>query len=446
MSTKIQIVAFKLMDILVLLTMVLGMPMNVAAAPLAQDATPVLATDKADYALGESAHFTGTGFAAGDYSLAINGAAWGTVTVPIGGNFAADSSAFDSTGDYELRAYPSPWSGDWNELPVASASFTVTEPPPPTDTPTEPPTATEPPTEPPTATQPPTDVPTETTTTEPTSAPTDTPAPTETALPSPTPTLETPTIQSDYADYNPGQLVRLTGTGWIGDTTVIITVVDAVPTVYHDTDQVQVQADGTIIDSFNLPTTFIDRYFVTARGVQTGRTATTTFTDANPSADIDQCANDPAPSPSTDGCNTAATQWDNGNLGASKSVYFEGDSIPYRLKFDNLSLAPHTVIIEWDTTKGDKHAIDYITTFNQSVLNADPCLGVSGCSTFNTYPIPADPQVTGAGVTPIAGNFRLYGGTITSVSAYSYPNGTGFIGDKSARIAITFTASVANPV
>src|SRR5436190_11925852 len=89
-----------------------------------------------------------------------------------------------------------------------------------------------------------------------------------------------PTVTSDLADYTPGQLVTLSGTGWEGDTTVTITGVDAVPTVYHDTDQVQVQADGTINDSFNLPSTFIDQYFVTATGVQTGRVATTTFTDS----------------------------------------------------------------------------------------------------------------------------------------------------------------------
>jgi hypothetical protein len=169
---------------------------------------------------------------------------------------------------------------------------------------------------------------------------------------------------------------------------------------------------------------------------------------ANPSANLDQCANDPAPSPSSDGCNSNANQWVNGNLGASKALYFEGDSIPYRLRFDNLSLASHTVTIEWDTTKSGKHALDYIDDFNESVLNANPCLGVSGCSpaTFTTFAIPADPQVTGAGVTPLAGDLRLYGGTIMGVSAYSYPNGSGFTGDKSARITITFTASRANPV
>src|SRR4051812_29659000 len=107
---------------------------------------------------------------------------------------------------------------------------------------------------------------------------------------------------------------------------------------------------------------------------------------ANPSADIDQCGNDPAPSSHTNGCAGVAGEigWVNGNLGASKSTYTEGDSIPYRLKFDNLSLDSHVVIIEWDTTKAGKHAIDYLTTWNRTVANSDPCLGVSGCSSSTT--------------------------------------------------------------
>jgi uncharacterized repeat protein (TIGR01451 family) len=166
---------------------------------------------------------------------------------------------------------------------------------------------------------------------------------------------------------------------------------------------------------------------------------------ANPSASLAQCANDPAPSPNTDGCNSTANQWVNGNVGASKANYKEGDSLPYRLLLDNLSVASHTVIVEWDTTKGGTHALDYITTFNRSVGNANPCLGVTGCTTSTTFPIPADPQVTGAGVTPAAGNFTLYGGTITSVSAYT--GGATFpSGDNSRRISITFTADRANPV
>jgi uncharacterized repeat protein (TIGR01451 family) len=171
---------------------------------------------------------------------------------------------------------------------------------------------------------------------------------------------------------------------------------------------------------------------------------------ANPSASLDQCANDPAPSSHADGCSGSASDWVNGNLGASKSVYLEGDSIPYRLTLDNLSTGEHTVTIEWDTTQSGKHAIDYLTTFNRSVLDANPCLGVSGCNagSSTTFAIPPDPQVTGAISAPgqASGNFTMYGGTITGVSAYS---GGGLVwpaGNNSRSITITFTASVANPV
>ena len=157
-------------------------------------------------------------------------------------------------------------------------------------------------------------------------------------------------------------------------------------------------------------------------------------TSGNPSATLSQYAND------------APTGWVNGNLGASKATYYEGDSIPYRMVMDNLSLTSHSLTIEWDTTKNSKHAEDFLTSFNRTVSTADPCTSISGCSTFSTFPIPVDPQVSGALVTQMAGDFRLYGGTITSVSAYSYANGAGFVGDKSARITITFTANVSNPV
>ena len=105
---------------------------------------------------------------------------------------------------------------------------------------------------------------------------------------------------------------------------------------------------------------------------------------ANPSANLDQCANGAAPSPSSDGCDANAADWVNGNLGSSKAVYFEGESIPYRMVFDNLSTSGlHAVTIEWDTTKSSTHALDYIDSFNQSVLNANPCLGVAGCDPFS---------------------------------------------------------------
>ena len=166
---------------------------------------------------------------------------------------------------------------------------------------------------------------------------------------------------------------------------------------------------------------------------------------ANPSANLDQCANFAANPPGPTSCTNAdPTDWVNGNLGASKAKYLEGNSIPYRLRMANLSLGSHKVTIEWDTTQGGKHALDYLTTFNRTVAAADPCAGVSGCGSPSTFEIPADPNVTGAGVTPVPGKFTLYNGTINAVSAYTLS--APYSGNSSTRITITFTASTPSPV
>ena len=130
---------------------------------------------------------------------------------------------------------------------------------------------------------------------------------------------------------------------------------------------------------------------------------------------------------------TAGTSWVNGNLGASKSFYSEGDSVPYRLRFGNLSLSSHVVTIEWDTTKSSKHALDYITTFNRTVgHDANPIVGVAGhtLGTFD-HAIPADPpgdrrrdHAASGRLPDLRRHHHWYRFRI------SYPNGSGFPGDK----------------
>src|SRR5688572_29040476 len=106
MSKKLQNVTFKFIDILVILTMVLGSPMSISASAMAQDPAPALETDESDYAPGASAHITGSGFTAGDYVLAADGPDgkqdWGSVTANENGDFESDSPALDSAGTYEV--------------------------------------------------------------------------------------------------------------------------------------------------------------------------------------------------------------------------------------------------------------------------------------------------------------------------------------------------------
>jgi hypothetical protein len=283
----------------------------------------------------------------------------------------------------------------------------------------------------------------------------------------------TATIETDREDYPPNTQVNVTGDGWLPHELVELTFTETAtmppggftdgPFIFYATSDAHGDiANGDFYtDEHDAGVSFR----LNAKGVISGRTAQTTFTDGLGS--LDQCANGSAlasglPSDTTP-CQSAS-EWVNGNLGASKSTYFEGDSIPYRLTMSGLSTsATHTVTIEWDTTKSGKHAIDYLTTFNRSLLPAgsgNPCTGVTGtgCNppTVTPFAIPVDPQLAGAGaggkdVVPPPGNFLLYGGTIseivtTSNNGYSYANGAGFVGDKSARLTIRFTASVANPV
>src|SRR3954451_8869388 len=90
-----------------------------------------------------------------------------------------------------------------------------------------------------------------------------------------------PTIQSDKADYAPGELVTLTGGGWQPGESVHINVNDTYGATWTRNVDVTADASGNVTDSFNLPNAFVSDYDVTATGAQSG-TATTTFTDAVP--------------------------------------------------------------------------------------------------------------------------------------------------------------------
>lgn len=155
---------------------------------------------------------------------------------------------------------------------------------------------------------------------------------------------------------------------------------------------------------------------------------------ANPSADLDQCENGPVTAPKP-------CDWVNGNLNASNSYFGEGHSLPYRVRFANLAAGPHTVTIAWDTTKGGKHALDYLTTYNRTETTADPC---PGCGVPSTLPIPLDPFVSplsGFAGTQVPGVFTMWGGTPTAASAYTRAGS--YAGDSTTSITLTFTVASA---
>jgi len=87
------------------------------------------------------------------------------------------------------------------------------------------------------------------------------------------------------------------------------------------------------------------------------------------SADLDQCANGPI----TALASCAGAQWQNGNLNGNQAHYFEGDSVPYRLKLaDLVEDGSYVATIEWDATKAGKHALDYITSYDRTETTGAP--------------------------------------------------------------------------
>ena len=76
-----------------------------------------------------------------------------------------------------------------------------------------------------------------------------------------------------------------------------------------------------------------------------------------------------------------ADPWINGNLNGSKAHYREDEVVPFRMKLTGLTPgSSNTITIEWDTLKSGKHAYDFIYNYNYTETDADPCVGIAGCS------------------------------------------------------------------
>ncbi|NIM52776.1 MAG: hypothetical protein GTO22_26615, partial [Gemmatimonadales bacterium] len=103
-------------------------------------AAPTVTTDKVEYAPGETVTVTGAGFAgATNYDVPVvrpdssivtgdgtSTPGWDTVQTNGQGNFNYSYLLPDDPplyGEYEVRVYPSPWSGDLAEAPLASTTF-----------------------------------------------------------------------------------------------------------------------------------------------------------------------------------------------------------------------------------------------------------------------------------------------------------------------------------
>ena len=307
-------------------------------------------------------------------------------------------------------------------------------------------------------------------TTEPTSAPEATSTTGDGTNPSDAPStsaddvvLADPTISSDRSDYSPGDTVTLTGTNWDPGEDVRIVVNDDAGETWRRDVTVQAGAAGNITDVFTLPTWFIANYSVIATGAD-GRVARTSFTDA--ATDWEQCTNDSTNDGVKDDCD-----WTDGAVNANNSIYTEGQAVAQRLLQSFDVAGPHSITFEYDFSKNDEYAYDFLVgpNFTQDTAallqqcNQVDIVSVATCNSIyggaTDVPIPSDPfDAVAARETTAATRFMRIGstGTIGSPSISFVPlptNGhtpstTCFqnCGTSSVLVKVSFTTASANQV
>jgi len=316
-------------------------------------------------------------------------------------------------------------------------------------------------------------------------------------------TKKTPaTVITNKSDYTPGDTVTITGSGFAPNESVSLHIAESNNTKPWDNFATP-DAFGNFSNSqFAVPPDFGVTFSLSATGLSSSLTATTTFTSSgqapsapsSPAGSLNQYRNGKV------GCNSGpcvacspadVAGWVNGNAGASNSHYVEGQSIPYREVMTNVPAGTVTIVLEYDTLHSGVHAIDYLTSFqriNEPVNPLDGLNGqgnnppppVGGPSTF-PIPTPADDTAHGSPINcptppPFSGNganqpttsfanlaaapsgclsfggpenMTIYGGTITSIdyngavdgSDPNHQNVTSGTGQASTRIRITFTTS-----
>ena len=303
---------------------------------------------------------------------------------------------------------------------------------------------------PPTDVTPPVDAPSDVTPPADTTPPTD--APQDVTPSADVPPTPVPTLSTDLPDYEPGDTANIFGNFFPSLQNFVLRIFGNSEVGNHYTDtSFTVNSDnaGSFSYAYLLDNMYRPLYTVTASTLDGEQIASTTFTDAA-GAGVDvysQCANDDG-----DGYtgNPGVCDWTNGDLNGSNSTYTEEDSTVQRLVLSGLSNGAHTVVIEYQTTKGGKHAYDFLTNDTASetwVTDADLCSGpvttaMPSCTSLssNLSPaIPHDPLNT-LGTPDGNQHFKIKNGTITSFGTPTLVNGS-YGADSLTDIAVNFTVN-----
>lgn len=180
---------------------------------------------------------------------------------------------------------------------------------------------------------------------------------------------EPASVRTNKAHYSPGDTAKITGENFGANETVTLQVThsDGTPPGGGGHDPWTATTDD---NGFFITTWFVDpddslhsTFLLTA--VSDSASASATFSDPGPSADLDQCRNGKFDDPNDcTGDGSGATGWVNGNVGEQQGHFIEGYSIPYRMRMADVTAGSWTLDIGYDTIHSSKHAIDFLTHYD----------------------------------------------------------------------------------
>jgi hypothetical protein len=254
-------------------------------------------------------------------------------------------------------------------------------------------------------------------------------------------------LSTDKDDYQPGEKVTIFGKLFESLSSVVVRIFGNSEVGNHFSD-VSLDVNANEAGSFTLPYT-LDNFYrpfynVTASTRDGVELAAMTFADAAGAGidDYSQCSNDDG-----DGYATGNTgcRWTNGNLNSNNSTYQEDDATVQRLLISGLAQGSHTVVLQYGTTKGGKHAYDFLTddTYSETVTNADFCEGLTdfaSCSTLTPVQsnlIPADTNASGHDTARTQRHFKVRNATNVSVGTPALVSGS-YGSDSETSVAVTF--------
>ena len=259
--------------------------------------------------------------------------------------------------------------------------------------------------------------------------------------------IQPPTLSTDKDDYHPGEVATILGNLFGSLQNIVLKIFGSDKHGDNYTEEVQsltANENGAFDTSYTLDDLYRPFYEVVALDTNGNKLAETWFRDASIGT-YDQCQNDTGTGYTTGdtGC-----RWTNGNLGSSNSRYFEHDATVQRLWLDGFATgSPHTITLKYGTTKGGKHAYDYLTKWDHSenwTTLADLCQDIDDCTgasvPIDAFAIPDDPNVVNT-IEPIGSPIRdmvIRGGDITGITVPTIVSGT-YAGDSETAITVSFT-------